>query len=475
MLKFLEPRPAKPSVPPEQIQPVYRRYRIEAMIAVFVGYAAFYVVRNNFTLSTPHVKEELGLHMAELGFLSSLMLISYGCSKGVMSSLADKASPRIFMAVGLLMCAAANIFLGFSSAYWMFALFILMNGIFQGMGVGPAFITLANWFPPSERGRAGAIWNISHNVGGGVVAPIVAAASVGIAWAYGQDHANEHWQIASYWVPAAVAVLVAGLIMIIGKESPVNEGLPPIQELVPAEKALTKAVDERVAGMSSWQIFLKYILHNKHAWYVSFVDVFVYMIRFGVLVWLPIYLQEVKHFSKLQMAFAFLCFEWAAIPSTMLAGWLSDRLFHGRRMPLAMIAMGLIFFCIIGYWKSTSLHTVTFFAAITGCLIYIPQFLSSVQTIDVVPSFAVGSAVGLRGFMSYILGASLGTTLMGSVVHLTNSWDMGFIILLIGVLCCIFCCFLSDRGAMELKRAQQHKEGAVTKAFREEVSQETVE
>ena len=39
----------------------------------------------------------------------------------------------------------------------------------------------------------------------------------------------------------------------------------------------------------------------------------------------------------------------------------------------------------------------------------IPQFLVSVQTMEVVPAFAVGSYVGLRGFMSYVVGASLGT------------------------------------------------------------------
>ncbi|NGE24093.1 MFS transporter, partial [Klebsiella pneumoniae] len=142
----------------------------------------------------------------------------------------------------------------------------------------------------------------------------------------------------------------------------------------------------------------------------------VYMVRFGIISWLPIYLLTEKNFSKDQMSVAFLFFEWAAIPSTLLAGWLTDKLFKGRRMPLAIVCMTLIFFCLIGYWQSQSLAVVTFFAAVVGCLIYVPQFLASVQTMEIVPSFAVGSAVGLRGFMSYILGATLGTTLFGFIV-----------------------------------------------------------
>lgn len=82
------------------------------------------------------------------------MLIAYGISKGVMSSLADKASPKVFMACGLVLCAIVNVGLGFSRAFWIFAALVVFNGLFQGMGVGPSFITIANWFPRRERGRA---------------------------------------------------------------------------------------------------------------------------------------------------------------------------------------------------------------------------------------------------------------------------------------------------------------------------------
>ena len=78
------------------------------------------------------------------------------------------------------------------------------------------------------------------------------------------------------------------------------------------------------------------------------------------------------------MSVAFLFFEWAAIPSTIFAGYISDKFFKGYRMPPAIIAISIIFFCIFGYWQSESLLWVTFFAAIVGCLIYIPQFLASV-------------------------------------------------------------------------------------------------
>ena len=125
-------------------------------------------------------------------------------------------------------------------------------------------------------------------------------------------------------------------------------------------------------------------------------------------------------------------------------------------MPMggSITLMSMLFICLIGYWKSESLLMVTVFAAIVGCLIYVPQFLASVQTMEIVPSCAVGSAVGLRGFMSYIFGASLGTSLFGVMVD-KMGWHGGFYLLMGGIVCCILFCYLSHRGALELE--QQRK------------------
>ncbi|ALX96162.1 MULTISPECIES: phosphoglycerate transporter PgtP [Serratia] len=451
MFSLLKPSAAAKRVPPEQVQATYQRYRMQALLSVFLGYLAYYIVRNNFTLSTPYLKEHLDLSATQIGMLSSCMLIAYGISKGVMSSLADKANPKVFMACGLVLCAIVNVGLGFSTAFWVFAALVVFNGLFQGMGVGPSFITIANWFPRRERGRVGAFWNISHNIGGGVVAPIV-----GVAFAV---LGSEHWQSASYIVPAGVAVLFALVVLWLGKGSPRSEGLPALEQMMPEEtvRVKTGVQEQAPENMSAFQIFCTYVLRNKNAWYVSLVDVFVYMVRFGMISWLPIYLLTEKHFSKEQMSIAFLFFEWAAIPSTLLAGWLSDKLFKGRRMPLAMICMVMIFICLIGYWKSDSLLMVTIFAAIVGCLIYVPQFLASVQTMEIVPSFAVGSAVGLRGFMSYIFGATLGTSLFGVMVD-NMGWHGGFYLLMGGVVCCILFCYLSHRGVLALERERQQQE-----------------
>lgn len=61
MLSILKKGPSANKVPAEKIQATYGRYRMQALLSVFLGYLAYYIVRNNFTLSTPYLKEQLDL------------------------------------------------------------------------------------------------------------------------------------------------------------------------------------------------------------------------------------------------------------------------------------------------------------------------------------------------------------------------------------------------------------------------------
>ena len=291
MFSFLKPRTAAQKVPVEKIMSTYKQLRFRTLLGIILGYACFYIVRNNFALSTPHLKAELDISAASVGLLSSYMLIAYGLSKGYMSSLADKADPKRFMALGLVLCALINVVMGFSTSFTAFSILVILLGTFQGMGVGPCFISMAKWYPKKERGMIGAVWNTSHNLGGGIVAPIVAAGF----FIVGPDE----WQLASYFVPAVVAIGGAAVVLLLVKGSPKNEGLPELQDIIPEDDSLelSSKKEKEAENMSSWQIFKTYVLPNKNVWYVSLVDTFVYTVRFGMLIWMPIYLLQVKGFS----------------------------------------------------------------------------------------------------------------------------------------------------------------------------------
>lgn len=49
--------------------------------------------------------------------------------------------------------------------------------------------------------------------------------------------------------------------------------------------------------LTAKQIFMQYVLPNKLLWYIAIANVFVYLLRYGILDWSPTYLKEVKHFA----------------------------------------------------------------------------------------------------------------------------------------------------------------------------------
>ena len=94
--------------------------------------------------------------------------------------------------------------------------------------------------------------------------------------------------------------------------------------------------------------------------------------RYGVLNWVPIYLQEARGLSVHVSSIAFAMFEYAAIPGTIIIGWLSDNVFHGRRAPLGVVCMIGVAIATLVYWQSNNFIAINCALACIGALIYGP-------------------------------------------------------------------------------------------------------
>lgn len=91
--------------------------------------------------------------------------------------------------------------------------------------------------------------------------------------------------------------------------------------------------------LTAKEIFFKYVLSNKILWYIAIANAFIYLVRYGVLDWAPTYLKEVKGYDIKEIGWAYFSYEFAAIPGTIFCGWLSDKVFKGRRAITTMIYM----------------------------------------------------------------------------------------------------------------------------------------
>ncbi len=175
MLKLFQPAPPIERLPNEQIDSEYKKHRIQVFIGIFIGYAAYYLLRKNFSLAMPYLTDQ-GFSKGELGLALSAVSIAYGISKFVMGTVSDRSNSRIFLPAGLILSAIICLLMGFvpffTSSIAIMFIMLFINGWFQGMGWPPSGRVLVHWFSVSERGGKTAIWNVAHNVGGGIMAPI---------------------------------------------------------------------------------------------------------------------------------------------------------------------------------------------------------------------------------------------------------------------------------------------------------------
>lgn len=222
----------------------------------------------------------------------------------------------------------------------------------------------------------------------------------------------------AFYVPAAAALFVACFALLTMRDTPQSEGLPPIEEWkndYPPDYSEASEVE-----LTAKEIFTKYILHNRLLWMIAFANVFVYMIRYGVLDWAPTYLKEVKGFAIDESSWAYFLYEWAGIPGTLLCGWVSDKVFGGRRAPAGVLFMVLVLVAVLVYWLNPYSTTIDMVALISiGFLIYGPVMLIGLHALELAPKKAAGTAAGFTGLFGYLGGRSqqvqrLVTPLIGS-------------------------------------------------------------
>ena len=463
MWKFLAPPAFKAELPAEEQKSAYSRYRWQVFLGIFIGYAGFYIVRKNFSMAIPFL-EPFGFDKGELGIVLSMNAIAYALSKFLMGSVSDRSNARVFLPLGLVLAAVSMMFMIVpvvalgpehkTLAIVMMAVLNFLVGWFNGMGWPPCGRVMTHWFSQNERGTKMSIWNCAHNVGGSLVGPMAAYGAIWFgSWFYGSQ-SDYYFLIGTYAFPAAVAIFVALLAYVLIRDTPQSCGLPSIEKWRNDFPKNYSQKSEEV--LSAREIFFKYVFNNKMLWFIAIANAFVYMVRYGCLDWAPKFLMEEQGYNIKEAGWAYFAYEFAAIPGTLICGWISDKVFKGGRALTTTIFMAIVAMFITLYWQFSSNPTIVTLSLIgIGFFIYGPVMLIGVQALDLAPKNAAGTAAGLTGFFGYFFGtAILANVVIGYVSE--SGWDWTFILLLAAcALAIVFTMFTyKDEKALLASRAK---------------------
>lgn len=396
---------APPIADPAEVASKYRYWRGRVMIAMLSGYALFYFLRSNLPMAAKAICDEFHFSNKQWGLVVSAATITYAFSKFLSGIVGDRANPRFLLGLGLLGSALMSCCFGFGHSLAFFVAIWIANHIFQGMGAPPCIRLLTYWFSPGEIGRAWGIWNASHQIGGALIA----------LWA-GWLVANFGWRSA-FFAPAVVGLAGSVWLLLRLTDSPEALGLPPVEVYRGEVKAEPKA------KLPFRAIFKTHILTNKWVWIVSISNFFVYIVRIGILSWAPKFLLEAKGFTLQEASFSVSGFEIAGIFGAYGAGWLSDKVFHGRRGPVSvgfMVTLAVLLLVLFTVHGHAVGETLVLFSAL-GFLVYGPHMLVGVAAADFATKEAAASANGLTGLFGYA-GASVCGVTTGLLVDACG-WD----------------------------------------------------
>ncbi len=376
----------------EKMSAQMRIWRWRVFAATFVAYAGLYFARKPFSVVKASLGDAFNWDAVQLGQLGAFYLVAYTIGQFLAGAAGQKWGPRLALLTGLGLSAVVNAACGFTNTYAMFAVLVSLNGLAQASGWSNTVGTMGHWFRREERGKVMGIWATNYQIGG-VVATTLAAYMLG---KFGFEYA--------FFAGSGVVVLVWLFVLLNQRNKPSDVGLPDLEEDEDGQVAGGKVTWER-------DIVINMLIVGVFYFFVKFI-------RYAIWSWAPYLLQKNYGLAGDDAGYVSVVFDLAGVAGVIVCGWLSDRVFKGKRAIVSFIfILGMAASCLLLYVVGQV--NVEFFALSMGLIgfsLYGPDALmTGAGAIDVGSAKRATMAAGVINGMGSC-GAVLQELVLGSIL-----------------------------------------------------------
>ncbi len=384
----------------------FTRARTRTFWGLLIGYAAFYLCRNNLSAAAKIL--EIGHHVdkATFGQIASIGTLCYAIGKVVAGPVADRIGGRRVFFFGLYASAIANLFIGIGGPLWLFIVLWGLSRAFQSLGWAGLVQIMPRWFQASRYGTAMGAISTSYQFGG-VFTPMILAGVLSI---------TSGWQ-ALFWAPAALLIAIGEMVRGLVVQTPADVGLDEL----PAEEPEPVVAEIK----PPWHAPMRALLKRPAFWNVLGLSFALTIVRETFNLWMP------RYFSDLGAGDAAAVFKSTAFPllglaGTLLAGWFSDRFSNGRRGPIIAVLLTCLVLSLLALANLPAVAShlgvaaATLAVPLTGlagfCLLGPYSMVGGgVIALDFGGRHAAATAAGLLDGIGY-LGASLAGVGVAAIV-----------------------------------------------------------
>src|ERR1700753_368538 len=153
-----------------------------ALALLVVAGVVNYIDRATLAVANPLIRDELGLSIADMGYLLSAFLWAYAFAQLPTGAMVDRLGPRILLTLGLSLWSLAQLLGGLVQGFGQF----FGARVLLGIGEAPQFPTCArvvrDWFNQRDRGLATGIFNCSSSLGTAIAVPLLTFLMLSFGW-----------------------------------------------------------------------------------------------------------------------------------------------------------------------------------------------------------------------------------------------------------------------------------------------------
>jgi OPA family glycerol-3-phosphate transporter-like MFS transporter len=386
----------------------------------FIGllYTSFYMCRYNLSLANSAISGEFGFTKAQMGNIITTALLAYACGLIVNGLLADRLGGKRAMLIGAAGTVIMNGAFGIASFWGLLWLFVLIRGIdgyMQAFGA-PGMVKInAAWFRHTERGAFAGIFGFMINLGRFGIFQLGPALLAGFIFLGLIRIPPLHWRWL-FCVPAGITLVIGTCMALIVKDAPKAANFPPAN---PHEQT---GGDVRVKLSDVFKIMVM----NPVIWIVACAYACTGSVRQGIDQWFPRFMQEVHHVDYESAQFQLVAFSipFVASAGSLISGFISDKVFHGRRAPVAaaLYFIETMIILLAAQFHSTN-AAVVFLVLISFTANATHSILGTAAAMDIGGAKMAGFASGVIDSFQYF-GGSLAGYFLGAL--LDRSWGSYF-------------------------------------------------
>ncbi|MFD1775071.1 MFS transporter [Paenibacillus rhizophilus] len=380
------------------------------IILFALGWTFMYADRNILSPVMKVIGEEWDLSKAELGLMSTVFFISYAAMQIPAGILADRFGRVKVLVAGYILFGIGTILSGFAPGFIVFLAIRAVTGLGEGTYYGPVYGISSNAISKKFRGISSALINSGMAIG----------ISLGfIGSSYITFTLGKNWQFTFYLFGIAT-IIVAIVIGLFVKDDRAD---------VRAQKSAVQAEPVNMKALFTRNHILTYIL--------IFCSLYGF---FGMLTWLPYYLQTARGVAGSQTGIISSLVPWASIPGAILFGYWSDRVKNKKPLILLLAVLGAICQFVVPYAENYSLMIAGLIVyGLVGKLALDPILISFVA--DNTPSHMYARAFSMFNFAG-MLSSIFAPYITGYFADVTGKMEYGFylsgVLLLIGGILFLF-------------------------------------